>query len=159
MSRLRIALLQLTPCGAWEENLAKGIRACRRAQEMGADIALFPEMWSNGYGIEGRPFSEWKQEAVSAGGTFVQQFGQLAGKLRMAVGITFLEQYGEGGRNSLILFDRWGERRLPGIPAFWRRTGKSRLPWQSWICPSCGLTGAWRSMAMPTGILNSTVFL
>ena len=30
-------------------NLEKGIEACRQAKEKGADIAIFPEMWSCGY--------------------------------------------------------------------------------------------------------------
>ena len=50
MSILRIALLQISPCGGTEANLVKGLECCRKAKEMGADIALFPEMWSNGYG-------------------------------------------------------------------------------------------------------------
>lgn len=48
MSILRIALLQISPCGGTEANLIKGLECCRKAKEMGADIALFPEMWSNG---------------------------------------------------------------------------------------------------------------
>lgn len=48
MSILRIALLQISPCGGTEANLVKGLECCRKAKEMGADIALFPEMWSNG---------------------------------------------------------------------------------------------------------------
>ena len=52
---LTIALLQISPTGTLAGNLAKGIQACRRAAELGADIALFPEMWSNGYALHGRP--------------------------------------------------------------------------------------------------------
>lgn len=48
MKHLNIALLQLSPCGDAESNLKKGIDACKTAKERGADIALFPEMWSNG---------------------------------------------------------------------------------------------------------------
>ena len=44
MKSLKIALLQLLPCKTAEENLEKGITACKKAKEMGADIALFPEM-------------------------------------------------------------------------------------------------------------------
>ena len=58
MRPLKIALLQIAPCGGLEGNLEKGIRACREAKKMGADIALFPEMWSNGYNIYGRPAEE-----------------------------------------------------------------------------------------------------
>ena len=78
MRPLKIALLQIAPCGGLEENLEKGIRACRKAKKMGADIALFPEMWSNGYNIYGRPAEEWKAEAVPSGGSFVRSFQRLA---------------------------------------------------------------------------------
>ncbi len=44
----RIALLQLLPENSLEGQLEKEIAACRRAKEMGADLALFPEMWSDG---------------------------------------------------------------------------------------------------------------
>ena len=59
LNELKIALLQVRPGACTEENLETGIRYCRQAREMGADIALFPEMWSNGYGIYGRPAPEW----------------------------------------------------------------------------------------------------
>ena len=51
MEPLNIALLQLSPAGTLAGNLEKGLAACRRARALGADIALFPEMWSNGYRI------------------------------------------------------------------------------------------------------------
>ena len=46
---LKLALLQLFAGDSLNEQLEKGKEACRRAKEMGADLALFPEMWSNGY--------------------------------------------------------------------------------------------------------------
>ena len=46
---LNIALLQLLPGKSQEEQLNIGKTACIKAKEMGADIALFPEMWSDGY--------------------------------------------------------------------------------------------------------------
>lgn len=112
MNELHIALLQIAPYNSLEENLEKGIRYCTAAKEGGADIALFPEMWSNGYNIYGRPVEEWKAEAVAADGAFVRAFGSLAKTLDMAIGITLLEQYGNAPRNSLILFDRFGVRKL-----------------------------------------------
>lgn len=112
MALLKIALLQLSPGATLAENLEKGSTACRRAKEQGADIALFPEMWSNGYRIYDRPVQAWKAEAVPTGGDFVNAFGDLAGELDMAIGITFLEKYGDGARNTLALFDRFGERKL-----------------------------------------------
>ena len=106
--KIKIALLQISPCKTVEENLEKGIRYCKKAKESGADIALFPEMWSNGYNIYGRHVREWKREAVSVDSDFVTGFGSLAKELNMAIGITLLEKYGNAPRNSLVLFDRFG---------------------------------------------------
>ena len=109
---LKIALLQIAPGKTLEENLEKGLRFCRKAREAGADIALFPEMWSNGYNIYNRPVEEWTAEAISADSAFVRSFGEAAKELNMAVGITLLEKFQGGPRNTLILFDRFGERVL-----------------------------------------------
>ena len=109
MSILKIALLQIAPCKNLTENLEKGIACCKEAKEKGADIALFPEMWSNGYRIYDRPVDEWKREAISADSDFIHTFGTLAKQLHMAIGITLLEKYENAPRNSLVLFDRYGE--------------------------------------------------
>ena len=112
MDKLKIALLQLTPTGSLQGNLEKGLDACRKAKKMGADLALFPEMWSNGYAIYDRPGSEWMAEAIPTDSDFICQFGKLAQELEMAIGITLLETYATGPRNTLILFDRLGHRIL-----------------------------------------------
>ncbi len=112
MQALKIALLQIEPCGTLEENLEKGIRYCKKAKEMGADIALFPEMWSNGYCICDRPADEWKAEAIASDSGFVNSFASLARELDMAIGITLLEKYAGSVRNTLVLFDRFGKRKL-----------------------------------------------
>lgn len=112
MDILIIALLQIAPCGSLDDNLEKGMEACRMAKKKGADIALFPEMWSNGYAIHERPAEEWRREAIPADSEFVDNFGRLAGELDMAIGITLIEKYGDGVRNTLVLFDRFGERKL-----------------------------------------------
>lgn len=104
---LTIALLQISPTGTLAGNLAKGILACCRAAELGADIALFPEMWSNGYALHGRPVEDWTAEAVDADGDFVSAFGELARELNMAIGVTLLERHEGGPRNTLVLFDRF----------------------------------------------------
>lgn len=112
MRPLKIALLQIAPCNTLRENLEKGIGCCKTAKGMDADIALFPEMWSNGYRIYDRPVDEWKAEAISAGSDFVNTFGRLAEELNMAIGVTFLEKHHDAPRNSLILFDRFGRQAL-----------------------------------------------
>ena len=109
---MKIALLQIAPCGTLEGNLEKGIASCRKAKELGADIALFPEMWSNGYNIYDRPIDQWKAEAIPTDSEFVSAFRQLARELDLAIGVTFLEQYEGGPRNSMVLFDRFGQRKI-----------------------------------------------
>jgi len=50
---------------------------------------------------------------VYQSGSLFGAFGGLARELHMAVGITLLERWEGGGpRNTLVLFDRFGERRL-----------------------------------------------
>ena len=109
---MRIALLQIAPTGSLEGNLRKGLDCCRKAKALSADIALFPEMWSNGYDIYSRPPEVWMNDAIDADHPFVSSFVEEARELGMAIGITLLEKTDEGVRNSFILFDRHGERKL-----------------------------------------------
>ena len=112
MTKLKIALLQIAPTGTLDGNLEKGVSACKRAKSFGADIAIFPEMFSIGYDIYDRPAEEWTAEAINEDDDFVQTFGQLAAELDMAIGITFLEKHDPKPRNTLILFDRYGKSAL-----------------------------------------------
>ena len=107
MDFLRVALLQMVSTSSPEGNLRKGEAFCRQAKEMGADIALFPEMWNIGYQIDPDP-ERLRQHAVPRDGEFVAFFGRLAKTLSMAIGITFLEAYEPLPRNTLCLFDREG---------------------------------------------------
>ncbi len=111
MNSLKVALLQILPEKTLEQNRQKGFTYCKKAKEMGADIALFPEMWSVGYSIP-EDMNELKASTVSADSVFVNSFGELARELQMAIGITFLEEYEPLPRNTLCLFDRFGERKL-----------------------------------------------
>ncbi len=111
MEALNIALLQLLPEGSLEENCEKGLWACRKAREMGADLAVFPEMWSVGYEIPQDP-ERLQELAVSADSALVCRFGKLARELSMAIAVTFLEAWEPSPRNTLCLFDRFGNRIL-----------------------------------------------
>lgn len=112
MSTLKIALLQIAPTGRLNDNLEKGIAACRRAKMMGADIALFPEMWSCGYDIYDPPVEEWICKTIDLDSDFVAKFRDLAAELDMAIALTLLERYMPAPRNTLVLFDRFGHRKL-----------------------------------------------
>ncbi|MBQ5467291.1 MAG: carbon-nitrogen hydrolase family protein, partial [Oscillospiraceae bacterium] len=105
--KLNLALLQLLPGASLAEQNRIGIEACREAKKLGADLALFPEMWSCGYVIPEDP-DALQALAVSQDSEFIQSFGRLARELDMAVGITYLERYEPAPRNTLTLFDRHG---------------------------------------------------
>lgn len=109
---MKIALLQIAALNTLDSTLEKGVSFCRRAKEMGADVALFPEMFSNGYNIYGRPVSDWIRDAIPADHAFIKAFQALSKELNMAIGITFLEKCETGPRNTLILFDRFGKQVL-----------------------------------------------
>lgn len=111
VKNLKVALLQIAPENTLEQNLKKGLEYCRKAKQMNADIALFPEMWSTGYTIP-ENIDELKKLAVTADSEFVKSFGQLAKELNMAIGITFLEAFEPLPRNSICLFDRFGNKVL-----------------------------------------------
>ena len=106
---MKIALLQILPTGSLNGNREKGMEACRKAKVLGADIALFPEMWSNGYDIP-EDAEALQRAAVPADGEFVSGFGKLAAELNMAIAITFLEKTEKRPRNAVSLFDRHGRR-------------------------------------------------
>ena len=111
MQMFRVALLQMVSGQSPEENRQKGLSFCRQAKEMGADLALFPEMWSTGYTM-GTSAEEMRRLAIDKDSAFVRSFQQAARELDMAVGITYLEQYDPLPRNSLTVFDRFGEEVL-----------------------------------------------
>lgn len=111
MQNFKTALLQILPLPTVDENLGKGREYCKKAKLSGADIALFPEMWSVGYNIP-EDLELLKSMAISADSSFVNSFSDLAKELNMAIGITFLEEFNPLPRNSLIIFDRFGNKIL-----------------------------------------------
>ena len=108
---LKIALLQLLPGKGLEEQFRIGKAACEKAKDMDADIALFPEMWSDGYAIP-QDETVMNELSISVESDFIQGFRNLAAELQMAIGITFLERHDPKPLNSVILFDRNGKQRL-----------------------------------------------
>ena len=114
MGTIKVALLQMTGCGDDKRaNLVKGEVFCRRARAMGADIALFPEMWSVGMTFydpkrEGDR-ERWQALAISRDDSFIIHFKNLARELNMAIALTYLEKWNGAPRNSVSLIDRHGE--------------------------------------------------
>ena len=106
--KFKIALLQLLPAKSLEEQLEIGIKACREAKEKGADVALFPEMWSDGYYLP-QDTDALDKLAISKDSDFVNAFRDLAKELGIAIGITFLEKGIDKPLNSVVFFDMHGE--------------------------------------------------
>ena len=110
---LTIALLQLVSHGSdLDANRVTGEAACRRAAQMGADIALFPEMWSAGYTFfdpaEPGARQAWHDRAIGMDGPFVTHFRDLARDLNMAIALTYLQMWPLAPRNTVSLIDRHG---------------------------------------------------
>lgn len=131
MNLLTVGLLQLDrPGHDLAANLVAGEAACRRARALGADIALFPEMWSNGYNSAEQGTGDvyrhpeawhgvgpvevpsaqdvWRGQAVTRDSPFVTHFRVLAAELGMAIALTYLEQWDGPPRNTVSLIDRTG---------------------------------------------------
>jgi N-carbamoylputrescine amidase len=135
MSIVNVALLQMTALESGQAaNLAKGEAFCREAWNMGADIALFPEMWNVGYTFEQQSsgnlwraperwrsgeaspngglqdaIAAWQDQAIGRDGEFVTHFRTLARELGMAIALTYLEEWDDAPRNTMSLIDRHGE--------------------------------------------------
>lgn len=111
MNEFCVALLQLLPEETQEGNLQKGLEACRRAKAMGADLALFPEVWNIGYRLE-QPPEALAEAAIGLEGPFLQAFRDAAAELDMAVAVTYLERFEPLPRNTVTVFDRHGREVL-----------------------------------------------
>ena len=109
--KIKIAMLQLLPEASIEQNLKKGLDACIEAKKLGADIALFPEMWSTGYKIS-LDQKELESQSINKNSNFILSFKKLAQELNLAIGITFLETNNPKPLNSVIFFDKKGNEIL-----------------------------------------------
>ena len=114
MGSLKVALLQMVSCkNDQDANLSKGDEFCRRASVMGADMALFPEMWNIGYTFyeptQPNAREAWKAQAISREDSFFTHFRELAKELNMAIALTYLERWNGDPRNSVSIIDRHGE--------------------------------------------------
>ncbi len=110
--QLKIALLQIAPAGDLQSAVRKGEEYCKIAKAGGADIALFPELYSCGYNIACLPPEKW--QPLAQGGIFENSFSRLAARLEMAIGITYLSAGKRGAENKFTLFDMRGARLRKG---------------------------------------------
>ncbi len=110
----KVAILQLNAINNPDESLVKGIESCKKAKEMGADIAVFPEMWNVGYEMPNNDenINAWIQKSISENSDYILKFKELAKELNMAIAITFLEKTNNLPKNSIIIYDRFGNEIL-----------------------------------------------
>lgn len=110
---LDVALLQMTTCGTdLFAGTQQGVTFCRAAAARGADIALFPEMWTIGYTPcpdDPVGHADWMAHAINITSDTVRTFQALAAELDMAIAFTLLEAHDPLPYNTLLLIDRHGE--------------------------------------------------
>jgi len=110
----KVAILQLNAINNMDNSLKKGIIACRKAKELGADIAVFPEMWNIGYEMpeNDEDLGDWINKSIYENNNYLLTFKKLAKELNMAISITFLEKTKDLPKNSVIIYDRFENKIL-----------------------------------------------
>jgi predicted amidohydrolase len=80
---------------------------------MGADLALFPEMWNIGYTFfdpaQPGERERWLAQAVGPGDDYLRHFQNLAQELDLAIAVTYLERWPGAPRNTVALINRHGQ--------------------------------------------------
>jgi N-carbamoylputrescine amidase len=129
--KFRVALLQISPFGDDQsKNLAKGAQAGREAKALGADLAVFPELWNIGSTLspvdpEGR--RRWIAFAIDQKSSFFQAFAALAREQEMNIAITYLEAHQPLPRNTVSILNSRGEAVLNYSKVFICDFGKDEL--------------------------------
>lgn len=123
MNSLKVGLIQHEAiANNINMNLELGLKYIGEAKKLGADIVLFPEMWSNGYeppyseAFED-PFDEyyenerqkWMAEAVDEESNYVKSFKAIAKDLEIGIVITYLSKGNTSPQNTALLIDKTGE--------------------------------------------------
>lgn len=110
--KYKIALLQIHPCGSnFSENMRKGMEFCRKAKDLGADMVVFPELWSTGFEMLSDEVSleDLTEMAISLDSHFFTAFKELASELQINIAVTYLERTSGKPKNSVVIIDRTGE--------------------------------------------------
>lgn len=110
--RFTLALLQIVPyANDPVRNLEKGLGRCREARSMGADLAVFPELWNIGAAscpLSGAGREAWMASAIDRRSDFFLAFVALARELHMHIALTYLETHPGKPRNSVSIINRSG---------------------------------------------------
>lgn len=129
---LNIALLQMLPVEFdIQKNIDIGSAFCRKAAKEGADLAVFPEMFSIGYPTphnDNNSFEIWHQVAfkgqkpisqdeiqkyrsyaIDDDHKYISHFRALAKELKMAIAITYMAKGIKAPRNTVLVIDQTGK--------------------------------------------------
>jgi predicted amidohydrolase len=106
-----VALLQIAPKELSPvPNLEKGIEACRKAKALGADLALFPEMWNIGYAFcPPDRKEEWEAQAIDQQSDFFQSYVKVAKELGIHIALTYLEKHAPKPKNTVSIINSMGK--------------------------------------------------
>lgn len=122
MAKVKIALVQKKAIpNDKNRNLELAVQYINEASGMGADMVLFPEMWSNGYAppFEGafddpmnpvyeKERKEWLGNAVAIESNYVDTIRETAAEFKIGVCATFLSKTGDKFQNTAVIIDRNG---------------------------------------------------
>ncbi len=96
-----------------EQNVQRADAFCRQAAGLGADIALFPEMWNIGYAVfdakQKNAKEGWLRLAVDNESAYMRHFIALARELNIAIAVTFLQKWNPAPRDTVSIIARSGE--------------------------------------------------
>lgn len=123
MPILKIAMVQKKAVANDKNaNLQLAVEYVNTACRLGADIVLFPEMWSNGYAppFEGAfddPYDEnyanerslWLENAVEKDSKYLSTLQNLAKKLQIGIVSTYLSKTSTKPQNTAIIIDKNGD--------------------------------------------------
>jgi len=129
--KFTIALLQIAPDGNdLNRNLEKGSRYCSQAKARGADLVVFPELWSIGCAacpLDAAGMQAWEDSAIDDKSHFFQSFVKLARELDLNVAVTYLEKHSPKPRNTVAMINGQGEIALKYSKVFICNFGAEEL--------------------------------
>ena len=110
----KVALLQMESQKDEKAAIKKGLEYLKKAKELDADIALFPEMWNIGYAFpeDSGNIDKWNEVAVNEKSEYYEVFRKKAIEYQMAIGLTYLERKNGLPGNTISIIDMKGKEIL-----------------------------------------------
>ena len=123
MQTLKIALVQQKAVpNNKEKNLRLALKYVAEAHKTGADLVLFPEMWTNGYAppFEGAfddPFNpkfeeerkKWLSDAITLDDKYIIELKSIAAELKIGIAATYLAKTKAKPQNNAVIIDKSGK--------------------------------------------------